>query len=83
MFRAHCIVGGNEKSAARFFFSFHSLFLPPLGLWQSRATSYNMGTRNQLRIHSQYKIEADALPTCLIQYPAQRDEEEFLLTANS
>jgi len=38
---------------------------------------------DKLRIHSQYKIEADVLPTCLIQYPAQRDEEEFLLTSNN
>ena len=37
---------------------------------------------DKLKIHSQYKIEADAVPTCLIQYPSGRDEEEFLLTAN-
>lgn len=37
---------------------------------------------DKLKIHSQYKIEADAIPTCLIQYPSERYEEEFLLTAN-
>jgi len=37
---------------------------------------------DKLKIYSQYKIEADAVPTCLVQYPSERYEEEFLLTAN-
>lgn len=37
---------------------------------------------DKLKIHSQYKIEADAVPTCLVQYPSERYEEDFLLTTN-
>ena len=37
---------------------------------------------DKLKIHSQYRIEADAIPTCLIHYPSGRFEEEFLFTAN-
>ncbi len=35
-----------------------------------------------MKISSQYRIEADAVPTCLIKYPSGRFEEEFLFTAN-
>lgn len=37
---------------------------------------------DKLKISSQYRIEADAIPTCLVQYPSGRFEEEFLFTAN-
>ena len=48
------------------------------------AVAYNKIFRieDQLKISSQYRIEADAVPTCLIQYPSGRFEEEFLFTAN-
>jgi len=37
---------------------------------------------DKLKISSQYRIEAEAIPTCLVQYPSGRFEEEFLFTAN-
>ena len=37
---------------------------------------------DRLKINSQYRLEADTIPTCMIQYPSGRFEEEFLFTAN-
>ena len=35
---------------------------------------------DKLKIHSQYRIETEAIPTNLVKYPASRDEEEFLVS---